>query len=185
MATIELASYWPDCIKTLGDRFSFDLVKKESALVKEAALFGTGQLRCDALREREEPRTVPTCDDVRLAPLRELFGGVHADRVEQLEARVAGRVHAPDQALVDQGHEPVDHVHAELARRAGHRLGGRQVALVVTALASSFIQSAVADAYTGNNVGIEEEIGILVPGVIWLAIGIFLVAATRRPAPDE
>ena len=59
------------------------------------------------------------------------------------------------------------------------------VALVVTALASSFIQSAVADAYTGSNVGIEEEIGILVPGVIWLAIGIFLVAATRRPAPDE
>src|SRR5688572_13409177 len=36
--------------------------------------------------------------------------------------------------------------------------------LVITALASSFIQELVADSYTGNNVGIEEEIGILVPG---------------------
>lgn len=54
------------------------------------------------------------------------------------------------------------------------------VAVIVTAIASSFIQEAVADSYTGNNVGVEEEIGILTPGVIWLAIGVFLLIATRR-----
>ena len=57
------------------------------------------------------------------------------------------------------------------------------VAVVVTAIASSFIQGVVADSYAGNNVGVEEEIGILTPGVIWLAIGISLLIATRgRPA---
>jgi len=53
------------------------------------------------------------------------------------------------------------------------------VAVIVTSLASSFIQEAVADSYTGDNVGIEEEIGILTPGVIWLAIGLFLLFSTR------
>ena len=52
-------------------------------------------------------------------------------------------------------------------------------AVVVTALASSFIQETVADSYTGNNVGIEEEIGILTPGLIWLVLGIYLMVATR------
>lgn len=55
------------------------------------------------------------------------------------------------------------------------------VAVVVTSIASSFIQNAVGDAYTGTNVGIEEEIGILTPGVIWLFVGIYLLAATRGP----
>lgn len=64
-------------------------------------------------------------------------------------------------------------------------VGAAGVALVVTALASSSIQSAVADAYTGTNVGLEEEMGILTPGAIWLAIGIFLVIATRKPAEGE
>jgi len=59
------------------------------------------------------------------------------------------------------------------------------VAVVVTALASSFIQETVADSYTGSNVGIEEEIGILTPGLIWLAIGAFLLTVTRgRSAPQ-
>ena len=53
------------------------------------------------------------------------------------------------------------------------------VALFVTAVASSFIQEMVADSYTGTNVGIEEEIGILTPGVIWLIIGLFLLMASR------
>ena len=56
------------------------------------------------------------------------------------------------------------------------------VALVVTALASSFIQSTVADSYTGDNVGIEEELGILTPGVIWLGVGLYLLRATRPPS---
>ena len=53
------------------------------------------------------------------------------------------------------------------------------VAVAVTWFASSFIQDAVVDSYTGNNVGIKDEIGILVPGVIWLAIGLFLLRAAR------
>ena len=61
------------------------------------------------------------------------------------------------------------------------------MSVVVTSAASSFLQNAIADAYTGNNVGIEEEIGILTPGVIWLGIGVFLLMATRhvptKPAP--
>src|SRR5687768_11050221 len=52
--------------------------------------------------------------------------------------------------------------------------------LVITALASSFIQEKVADSYTGSNVGIEEEIGILVPGILWLVIGLFMLAATKN-----
>lgn len=55
------------------------------------------------------------------------------------------------------------------------------VAVVVTALASSFVQETVADSYEGGNVGIEEEMGILTPGLIWLAIGAYLLAATSRP----
>ncbi|HEX2240411.1 MAG TPA: hypothetical protein VHJ82_04650, partial [Actinomycetota bacterium] len=53
-------------------------------------------------------------------------------------------------------------------------------AVFITSLASSFIQTAVADAYSGDNVGIEEEMGILTPGLIWLAVGLFLLAVTRR-----
>jgi hypothetical protein len=52
-------------------------------------------------------------------------------------------------------------------------------ALFITSFASGSIQTVVADAYTGNNVGIEEEIGILVPGVIWLAVGLFLWRSSR------
>ena len=59
------------------------------------------------------------------------------------------------------------------------------VAVVVTSLVSSFIQNMVGDSYTGTNVGIEEEIGILTPGVIWLAIGIFLLLATKRPSLEQ
>ena len=62
-------------------------------------------------------------------------------------------------------------------------------ALIATGFASSFVQTAVADSYTGSNVGIEEEIGILVPGVIWLILGLAMVTATRprsdRRAPQE
>jgi len=54
------------------------------------------------------------------------------------------------------------------------------VAVIVTSVASSVVQTSVADAYTGGNVGIEEEMGILTPGVIWLAIGVYLFAAARR-----
>lgn len=53
------------------------------------------------------------------------------------------------------------------------------VALVATSGMSSFVQTAVADMYTGNNVGIEEEIGILIPGLIWLVLGLYMVMATR------
>lgn len=52
-------------------------------------------------------------------------------------------------------------------------------AAVVTSMVSSVIQNAVGDAYSGTNVGLEEEIGILTPGVLWLLIGLFLVGATR------
>ena len=52
------------------------------------------------------------------------------------------------------------------------------MSVVVTSTASSFIQNWVADAYAGSNVGIEEEIGILTPGVIWLGVGVFLLIAT-------
>ncbi len=55
-------------------------------------------------------------------------------------------------------------------------------ALTVTALASSFVQTAVAGAYTGPNVGIEEEMGILTPGVIWLIAGLYMIMATRSRA---
>lgn len=44
---------------------------------------------------------------------------------------------------------------------------------------SSFVQTAVADIYTGHNVGIEEEMGILTPGLIWLVLGLYMVMATR------
>lgn len=54
-------------------------------------------------------------------------------------------------------------------------------ALTVTGLASSLVQTAVADSYTGSNVGIEEEMGILTPGVIWLTLGFYMIAATRSP----
>lgn len=53
------------------------------------------------------------------------------------------------------------------------------LAALVTSVVSSFIQNAVGDAYRGNNVGLEDEIGILVPGLIWLATGLFLLRATR------
>lgn len=59
------------------------------------------------------------------------------------------------------------------------------VSMVITATASSFIQETVGDSYTGTNVGIEEEIGILTPGVIWLAIGAFLLVATKTSGPDR
>lgn len=49
----------------------------------------------------------------------------------------------------------------------------------MTSVVSSVIQNAVGGAYTGTNVGVEEEIGILTPGIIWLLIGLFLVGATR------
>lgn len=58
------------------------------------------------------------------------------------------------------------------------------VAIVVTSLASSFIQNAVGDSYTGTNLGIEEEMGILTPGVIWLAVGLYLLMATRSARAD-
>ena len=54
------------------------------------------------------------------------------------------------------------------------------IAAVVTSWISSLIQEAVANAYTGDNVGLEDEIGILVPGLIWLAVGLFLLSATRN-----
>jgi hypothetical protein len=54
------------------------------------------------------------------------------------------------------------------------------LAIVITAFASSLVQEAVAASYTGSNVGVEEEIGILTPGVIWLAIGIYMMASRRR-----
>jgi len=58
------------------------------------------------------------------------------------------------------------------------------VAVIVTSVASSVVQTSVADAYSGGNVGIEEEMGILTPGVIWLAIGLYLFAAARRQESD-
>jgi len=54
------------------------------------------------------------------------------------------------------------------------------VAIVITAVASSFVQTAVADSYSGNNVGIEEEMGILTPGIIWLLIGLWMIMARSR-----
>ena len=53
------------------------------------------------------------------------------------------------------------------------------VALAVTGFMSSFVQTAVADVYAGTNVGIEEEMGILTPGVLWLIVGLYMVVATR------
>lgn len=55
-------------------------------------------------------------------------------------------------------------------------------ALTVTGLASSFVQTAVAASYTGTNIGIEEEMGILTPGTIWLIVGLYMIIATRSRA---
>lgn len=51
------------------------------------------------------------------------------------------------------------------------------VALTLTGVMSSLVQTAVADIYTGHNVGIEEEMGILTPGLIWLILGLYMVKA--------
>ena len=59
------------------------------------------------------------------------------------------------------------------------------VAAVVTSVVSSALQTAVADAYTGGNVGVEEEIGILTPGVIWLVVGLYLLRATGRGRGEQ
>lgn len=55
------------------------------------------------------------------------------------------------------------------------------VVLAVTGVMSSFVQTAVADLYAGQNVGIEEEMGILTPGLTWLILGFYMVMATRPP----
>lgn len=57
------------------------------------------------------------------------------------------------------------------------------LALTVTGVMSSVVQSAVADLYPGQNVGIEEEMGILTPGLIWLSLGVYMVMATRPRDP--
>ncbi len=49
------------------------------------------------------------------------------------------------------------------------------LALSLTAVASSILQTAVRSAYTGSNVGMQDEIGILVPGLIWLSLGTLMV----------
>lgn len=51
------------------------------------------------------------------------------------------------------------------------------VALTLTGVMSSLVQTAVADLYTGQNVGIEEEMGILTPGLIWLILGLYMLKA--------
>ena len=58
------------------------------------------------------------------------------------------------------------------------------VALTLTALAATYVQTAVADSYAGGNVGIEEEMGILTPGIIWLILGIYMMMATRSRSPS-
>src|SRR5687767_13512793 len=54
--------------------------------------------------------------------------------------------------------------------------------LALTAVASSFVQNLVAGWYTGPNVGIEDEVGILTPGLLWLIVGLYMILATRPRA---
>lgn len=59
------------------------------------------------------------------------------------------------------------------------------VAIVITAVASSVVQNAVAGSYSGSNVGLEEEMGILAPGIVWLIIGLLLLMARTPPTAQE
>jgi hypothetical protein len=49
------------------------------------------------------------------------------------------------------------------------------ISIVITAVAVSVVQNVVGDFYSGGNVGIEEEMGIITPGVLWLLIGLVMM----------
>ena len=98
--------------------------------VEPAPLVAAGQL---AARPRSASATYQSRwrrpDEVGLAARLELLRGELADRVEQPEPRLAvGRLLDLDQALVDERHEAVDDVAAELRGRAADGLGRLEVA---------------------------------------------------------
>ena len=81
------------------------------------------------LDERHVPVAMARADELDLAVGLELLGGVRPDRVEQPEARLAvGDLLDLDQALVDERHQAVEDVAAELGRRPADRLRRGEVA---------------------------------------------------------
>ena len=97
----------------------------------------SSQRRCSApdsspgrpLHERHVPVAMAVADQVSLAVGLEPFRGVLTDRVEEPEARLAvGGLLDLDQALVDERHQAVEDVHADLGRRPADRFGRGEVA---------------------------------------------------------
>ena len=115
------------CDGTVEDRS--DIVVLELQAIEPASLVGAGQLGRGALDERDVPVTVAAVDPVDLPIGLQLLGRERPDRVEEPKAGFAiRRLLGLDQALVDQGHEAIEDVAAELGRRSADRLGRGQVA---------------------------------------------------------
>jgi hypothetical protein len=77
----------------------------------------------------------------------------------------------------------------DLTRRLGGApRAGAAIAAAVAAVAASLVleglgKSAVAAIASGDNVGLEQEGGILCCGLAWLAVAAWSAVDRRRPAP--
>ncbi len=106
-----------------------DVVVLELEPVDPAPLCRTRQLPRRPFHERHVPLAMAVADQVSLAVGLESFRGVFTDRVEQPEARLAvGCLLDLDQALVDERHQAVEDLHADLGRWPADRFGRGEVA---------------------------------------------------------
>ena len=106
-----------------------DVVVLELQAIEPASLVGPGQLGGRLRDERHVPVAMAGADEVGLTVGLEPFRGVLPDRVEEPEPGLAGGgLLDLDQALVDERHQPVEDVAADLGRRTADRLGRGEVA---------------------------------------------------------
>ena len=100
--------------------------------------------------QRHVPVAMACLEEGGLAAGRELFRGVLADRVQEPEPRLAaGHLLGLDEALVEQGHHPVDDVAADLRRRPADRLRRLEV-----------------EAAGEHRQAVEQPLGVLVEDVV-------------------
>ena len=106
-----------------------DVVVLELQPIEPAPLVGPGQLGGSLRDERHVPVAMAGADEVGLPVGLEPFRRVLPDRVQEPEAGLAaGGLLDLDQALVDECHQPVEDVAADLGRRTADRLGRREIA---------------------------------------------------------
>ncbi len=104
------------------DQRETEVVMLDLQAVEPGALADAREVGLGGLRQGQECRRVASPDLVELAGFLEALTSVVADRLEHPEAGFAGRLVLPDQALVDERGEAVEHVDADLGGGPADRL---------------------------------------------------------------